>query len=149
MTAKKTHEPKFVLAGRSAMVGVDAAYAEKSKRRKAQRGSADHQRHHSCAASGLPLAGLSAGLRSRQEHIQSFPPLGEDCNPYLGAHAEAETLVRKHSARGHDRLRGLWDFSAVRAAYGAEIEATINSCSALNQSAQSHPWVAPRASKSS
>jgi hypothetical protein len=71
------HEPQFVLAGRSAMVGIGAAVAEKSKRCKAQSGSADHQRHHSCTAIGLALAGWSAGLRSGQDDLQSFPPLGE------------------------------------------------------------------------
>jgi hypothetical protein len=77
MTAKKKPMSRNLLWLDDLQWPVLAPHLPKIKGRKAQRRSADHQRHHSCAAIGLPLAGLSVGLRSVQDDLQSFSPLGE------------------------------------------------------------------------
>jgi hypothetical protein len=56
----ETRDPEQgILVRRLAMVGSGIAFTDKTDRTETQGRSPDHQRHHSYAAIGLPLAGLS------------------------------------------------------------------------------------------
>ncbi len=61
---EESNSEESVLAGRPALVGSGAAFANKTDRAETQGRPADHEWDHPCSAIGLPLAGLPAGIRA-------------------------------------------------------------------------------------
>ena len=65
-----------ILARRSAMGGNRTAVAEEPTGGASQGRPPDHQRHHSRAQSGVPLAGLPGGLWPADDDLQSLSSVG-------------------------------------------------------------------------
>lgn len=84
------------------MVDSGATLADKTDRAETQGRPADHQRDHSRFAIRLPVAGLSAGIRTFYDGVQPLPSLSEA--GHVGRDLPRPDLHRRHPLREQHRL---------------------------------------------
>lgn len=105
---EKSKIKQGILARRLAMVGSGAALTNEANGAEAQGRPAHLQRNHSSVASGLPLAGLSSGIRAVGDCVQPYhrwakrgiwAGIFRDLTSIVGTHDENSidsTIIKAH-----------------------------------------------------